>query len=66
MDRMHLPAEVKGYNISLYEKLRGKVRTSKWFSEEFVFFPRRNKIPSRTIVLQARVLLLLLEQLTII
>ena len=67
MDRMHLPAEVKGYIISLYEKLRGKVRTSKWFSEEFVFFPRRNKIPSRTIVLQARVLLLLLlEQLTII
>ena len=37
MDRMHLPAEVKGYIISLYEKLRGKVRTSKWVSEEFVF-----------------------------
>ena len=37
MDRMHLPVNVKSYIMSLYGKLRGKVRTSKWVSEEFTF-----------------------------
>ena len=37
LDRMHLPAEVKGYVLSLYGKLKGKVRTSGWVSEEFNF-----------------------------
>ena len=37
MDRMHLPVEVREYIVSLYGKLRGKVKTSKWVSDEFVF-----------------------------
>ena len=30
LDRMHIPVNVKSYINSLYENLRGKVRTSKW------------------------------------
>ena len=37
MDRMHLPDNVKNYILSLYGKLKGKIRTSKWVSEEFSF-----------------------------
>ena len=37
MDRMNLPANVRDYIVSLYGKLKGKVRTSKWVSEDFVF-----------------------------
>ena len=37
MDRMHLPVEVRDYIVSLYGKLRGKVCTSNWVSDDFVF-----------------------------
>ena len=37
LDRMHLPVNVKSYIMSLYDGLKGKVRTSKWVSEEFRF-----------------------------
>ena len=37
LDRMHLPVNVKGYIMSLYGNLKGRVRTSNWTSEEFKF-----------------------------
>ena len=37
LERMHLPPNVRDYIMSLYGKLNGTVRTSKWVSEEFVF-----------------------------
>ena len=37
LDRMKLPVNVKDYIMSLYGKLKGKIRTSKWVSEEFKF-----------------------------
>ena len=35
VDRMHLPANVRDYIMSLYGKFKGKVRTSNQVSEEF-------------------------------
>ena len=37
LDRMHLPVNVRDYIMSLYGKLKGKVRTSKWTSRSLVF-----------------------------
>ena len=37
MDRMHLTVNVKGYIMSLYGMLKGKIRTSEWVSEDFNF-----------------------------
>ena len=37
LDRMRLPVNVKNYIASLYGKLKGKIRTPNWVSEEFKF-----------------------------
>ena len=37
MERMRLPANVREYIVSLYKLLKGRVRTSDWVADEFVF-----------------------------
>ena len=37
LDRMRIPENVKHYIVSLYRKLKGKVRTGDWVSEQFSF-----------------------------